>query len=220
MHITFDIDGVLADFGSAFVDILNKRHGLTVSKEAPRTWHWSDSIDGVTRAMEEDVFGAIRDDPEYADFWFTLAPLVTTDEVSRINKLSRRHVVTYLTNRTPWGQQADVRSTTEAWLRAQGLRCSENVYLARGGEKGRMGRMLGTQIAIEDSGENVVDYLDQGVAVTMLRRPYNESFVELVRNRGADIKNTLSEFLDLCWTLDARQEELLEARYTNRLAGV
>ncbi len=173
----------------------------------PQHWHWSEWVDGLTHDMESAAWDAIFENPKYRHLWYGLRPLCSTGEIARINLLSRKNLVTFVTNRSEKGQHTDVADVTRQWLHRQGLLPWQNAFLARRREKGRVARRLGTHIAIEDNGENALDYLDSGVGVALLRRPYNEAFVKLVEARGGYIVASVGEFLDMCFRFEVQQEE-------------
>lgn len=209
MNIVFDVDGVLADFSRGFCGVLKDMYGLDLDPRACKSWHWWEWVDGLTKEMEDTAWGAIFDDPKYATFWRDLQPLVTPREVERINDLSQRNLVSFVTNRSAVGQHANVVNVTRGWLAHEGFRSGANTYLAGSGQKGRRSKLLGAHIAIEDNGDNCIDFLDAGVAVAILRRPYNEGFVELVKARGGYAVDTLEEFLDILARFDVQQDDML-----------
>lgn len=218
MHIVFDVDGVLADFHIAYEKVL-----LSLYPDLPlvpggvkKAWHWSEWVDGLTKEMEDKAWVAIFEDPKYRDFWKDLPPLATPDDILRINRLSRTNIVSFLTNRSAEGQHAKVAGATQIWLDIHSFRTHANVFLAAAGKKGERARLLGGHLAIEDNGGNCIDFLESGIGVCMLRRAYNEGFVELVRARGGYIVDTLTEFLDLCFRFDAQQEDALAMQQTIR----
>lgn len=206
MNVTFDVDGVLADFSAGFCGVLKDLYGIELDPTACKSWHWSDWADGLTKEMEDQAWDAIFSDPRYRDFWADLGSFMSTEDVRRINKLSENHIVSYVTNRSASGQHKDVRKVTAQWLRHQGIR-QPLVFLARSGEKGRRSAALGTQIAIEDNGDNCVDYLDNGIGVAVLRRPYNEGYIEQIRVRGGYVVDMLPQFLDLLEGIEVVQRE-------------
>jgi hypothetical protein len=207
LHIICDVDGVLADFSKGFCGVLKDLYGLELDPRACKSWYWSDWADGLTKEMEDEAWKAIFEDPKYKAFWIDLSPLCSGQETLRINDLSRRNVVSFLTNRAAKGQHKNVAEDTRWWLEGQSLRTAANTFLADHGDKGKQARKLGAHLAIEDNGPNALDYLDNGIGVALLRRAYNESFVELVKARGGFIVDTLAEFLDMCFKFDAQQDQ-------------
>jgi hypothetical protein len=220
MNITFDVDGVLANFSKGFCGVLKDLYDIDLDPDGCKSWHWADWADGLTHEMETAAWEILMSDPKYASFWTDLDPLCTPAEVGRINTLSKQNIVSFVTNRSPREQHKFVALATKIWLCNQGFMTSENTFLATHGDKGVWGRRLGTHLAIEDNGDNCVSYLDHGIGVVMLRRAYNEAYVELLRARGGYIVDTLDEFLDLCFRLDAGQDDALKMSDTMRMQSV
>ncbi len=206
MNVAFDIDGVLANFAGGFSGVLKDLYGLDVDPQ-PQHWNLSAWVDGLTHGMESAAWDAIFENRKYRHFWYDLKPLCSTGDIARINLLSRKNLVTFITNRRARDQHLDVADVTRNWLQRQGLLPWQNTFLAGRRDKGKQARHLGTHLAIEDNGENCLAYLDSGVGVAMLRRPYNEAVVKLVEARGGYIVDSVSEFLGMCFRFEAQQEE-------------
>jgi hypothetical protein len=210
MHISFDIDGVLANFHRAFGRVL-REHGAGVDIQGPddcKAWGFHDWMDGITREAEAAAWDTVHNDPKQAAFWADLVPLVTSDEVAWINRLAQHHIVSFITTRPQQGQHENVIADTRAWLKCQGIRPYENVYAAEV-TKGRVARLLGSHLHIDDNGDNVIDLLDHGVAGALLRRPYNVAYQDMVVARGGYVVSTLGEFLGLCTAFGTRQDDML-----------
>ena len=204
MHITFDIDGVLANFAKGFAGVLEDLYDIKTDPNACKAWHWFEWVDDLTEQQEKNAWDAIFVDPRYHDFWRDLEPLCTDMDVKRINRLADDHVITFVTNRAASGQHDTALHQAREWLFRQGFRPSHNVFLAKA--KAERAKQLGTQVAIEDNGNNAIEYLDYGIHAVLLRRPYNEAFVELVKSKGGSVVDTLGEFINMCFQVDARQE--------------
>jgi len=205
MHVTFDIDGVLADFSKGHCGVLKDLYGLDIDPRACKAWHWADWVDGLTKEMEDKAWDAIFSDPKYATFWRDLDPLCTEQDIKRINDLAHRNIVSFVTTRAASGQHENVVVDTQGWLRDRRLHPWPNTYLTGSGGKGARAQLLGTHIAIDDNGDNCVDLLDHGVGAVLLKRAYNESFVDLIKTRGGYIVDSLEEFLVMCVQFDERQ---------------
>ena len=212
IHVAIDVDGVLADLDGEFRRLLKwKFPEIELPTDAPhaKTWGWT-WITSVTLDMEKKVWNSISETP---NFWRRLLPYSGLNEqLERLKTISDRHVFSYLTNRRPIGENSNVRYQTQTWLGAYGAPFSENVFLAPRGYKGQLAWSLGCHALIDDHGPNVMDALNYNLATTLLRRPYNEAYVELVRSRGGTVVDDLTEFVDLIMTMTVRQEEWLAGR--------
>ena len=208
MHIAFDVDGVLANFSKGFCAVLKDLFNIDIDPTECRSWHWWEWVDGLTEDMENQAWRSIFDDHKYRHFWTELEPLCTDADVKRINALSKEHVVTFITSRTEKAQHQNVCIVTQAWLHHEGFRAYPNVFISS--EKGKRAKELGVHVMIDDNGPNAIDLLDAGIATALLRRPYNESFVELVRAKGGVIVNSLDEFIDLCMKTQVHVEDYQE----------
>lgn len=98
-HYCFDVDGVVADFNTAFADLC-RRYGASVPHGPPTTWDW------VPVQCEDVAFTYVRDHPRW---WLSLSPIPGLDEAG-LRELVRRHDVSFLTAR-----DASSRITTR-WL--------------------------------------------------------------------------------------------------------
>lgn len=205
MHVAFDVDGVLANFSHGFSQVLHDLFGTPVvaGDFDVKSWNWADWMDGLTHEQERAAWEEVNRRPS---FWLDLDPFVDAQVVNRINRLGNDHQVSFLTNR-----RMTERPDTRLWLHTAGFRKYENVYtVMKQHGKGRSAHWLGANVAIDDNGPNVLDYLDNNVFACLLRRPYNEGFAELVKARQGRIVDTVEEFVDLLHVLAVRQDEVFD----------
>lgn len=163
------MDGVLADFASAFRAIEEKLFGPAVQEpvETPeeaqvRQEHGLQAV----RARQDAVWQDIQ---ATADFWLGLAPLEPT-AIRRLHEaaLANRWEVFFVTRR-PATAGETVQRQTQRWLAAQGFELPS--VLALSGSRGAVMRALRVHYLVDDSMENCLDTIADAAARTILVHP-------------------------------------------------
>ena len=173
IRVGFDLDGVLADFASAYREIELRLFG---DQEGERP-------DEPERQEIEEASGAanLPDDPRTsrrrrnavwkqieatADFWTTLRP-IDPGAVRRIHEMMLRHrwEVVFLTQR-PVTQGESVQRQSQRWLAEQGFDLPS--VLVIGGSRGTAARALRLDYHADDNLQNCIDVLSDSAAKPIL----------------------------------------------------
>jgi hypothetical protein len=213
LRIGFDMDGVIADFSSAFRDYEarlfgppsadgaqhdgreRRRDSDDPEKEEERQARArADVKTKVERRRREDaVWDAIESMP---NFWTTLRPL---DEraVGRIHELMLRHrwEVFFITQR-PFTEGETVQRQTQRWLVAQGFDLPSVLVLR--GSRGTAAAALGLDYHVDDRPQNCIDVAADSQAKTILIvSESNHTAIASARNLGIGVAHRINDALDI-----------------------
>lgn len=171
MTLGLDIDGVVADFITPFLKLLEARSGSgpidPVSITDPNFMqHPFLSKEIIFECMESASY-----DPE---FWRTMTPLLSTDQWQRLDRMSQAHEVVFITHR--WVRDTyDSHQITCDWLRWHGL--TRPIVHFTQEKKSSLIRKLGIELFVDDRHENCEDVATETDAVVLMpHRPYNQAF--------------------------------------------
>jgi len=183
LHVGIDVDGIVADFNTAFMDLFVKLTGedrFGTPRPDITCWNYSTEQFGYTKEQDRTVWQAIiRGD----SFWRDLPPYKGTLEF--LTTLSAMGVrVTFITSRV--GQ--NVVGQTRDWLTANGYPYPEVIISSN---KGDTCRRIGVTHYLDDKNENCTDVAGRGVSTWMLAHPYNQE------QPGVPRITALGEFLDV-----------------------
>jgi hypothetical protein len=206
LRIGFDMDGVLADFSSAFQQMEARLFGRggpiradrpeeeaekqSSGREAPRPD--APSADGHRRRSDA-VWKAIQDTP---GFWTTLKPL-DPSAVRRIRDQMVRYrwEVFFITQR-PETAGETVQRQTQRWLLAQGFDVPS--VLVIGGSRGAAASALRLNYHVDDSPQNCLDVMSEGRARPILVVPEdNAATRQRARTLGIGVARDIGECLDI-----------------------
>jgi hypothetical protein len=216
LRIGFDMDGVLADFSSAFheVEVRLFGRGKAIRPELPeeaeekqsggsatgthlRQGSGGQALDAGslddTRRRSEAIWNAIRSTP---GFWTTLKPLDPT-AVQRIRDQMIRHrwEVFFITQR-PETVGETVQRQTQRWLLAQGFDVPS--VLVIGGSRGAAAKALRLDYHVDDSPQNCLDVMSEGHAKPILIVPSgNEATARRARSLRIGVAKSIGECLDI-----------------------
>ncbi len=169
--VGLDIDGVVADFLSPFLLRLEKRVGKgPIPAESLRSVRLS-AHPVLTEEAVRDCSDAVRQDP---GFWDGLDSLLSGEQWSRLEELSQRGLLSFITHRT--GHESwDIHAVTSEWFRRHGI-TNPDVHLVEK-EKSAVVDKLGVVLFVDDNYENCQDVAEHTNArVLMPHHPYNRSF--------------------------------------------
>ena len=171
MTLGFDIDGVLADFITPFLKLLELRTGGRVidpdTITDPNFMHHP----YLTKQIIMECMESASHDPE---FWRALAPLPTPRQWRALDELSRDHQVVFITHR--WVRDTyDIHRVTCDWLNRHGV--SDPVVHFTQDRKSVLVKELNIKLFVDDRHENCEDVATAtDAAVFMPHRPYNQAF--------------------------------------------
>ena len=166
-----DIDGVVADFLSPFLLLLEKRTG-----KGPIPADSLVSIDftahpALTEEAVEACADAVKRDP---GFWTGLDSLLSREQWRRLEALNRRKRLSFITHRSG-GDGCDIRAVTAEWLQRHGI--TEPAVFFTDEPKSGFVEELGVALFVDDNYENCREVAEKtGARVMMPHHPYNRTF--------------------------------------------
>ena len=171
MKIALDIDGVLADFVTPFLQLLEQRVGGPSIDPASIT---DPNFQHHPFLTQELIYDCMVDTSYDAEFWRVLAPLPSQQQWQALNQVSRDNEVIFITHR--WVRDTyDINHVTSEWLRRHGI--DNPVVHFTQAVKSQLVRQLNVQLFVDDRHENCQDVATQTEAVVMMpHRPYNRAF--------------------------------------------
>jgi hypothetical protein len=213
LRIGFDMDGVVADFSSAFREVEERLFGpgAAVSagepekEEEAQTSAEGDAADAssgsedasasprAARRRRDQVWREIQ---TTANFWTTLKPL-DAGAVRRIHDLMLQHrwEVFFITQR-PRTDGDTVQRQTQRWLVEQGFDLPSVLVL--GGSRGAAAGALRLNYHVDDSPQNCVDVLSDSKAKPILVvDPDDETTVASARKLGIGTAPAIGAALDI-----------------------
>lgn len=198
LRVSFDLDGALADFASAFHAVEAKLFGVE-SDADPAPEEPKEAQQRQERGLRlapgrrEAIWREIEGTP---DFWRTLKPL-DPEAVSRIHELALRHSwhVFFITNR-PATAGETVQRQTQRWLSSLGYDLPSVIVLNR--SRGRAIRALEIDYHVDDSTENCLDVVADSTARPILVVPdVPDRARDANRKLGIAVVSTIGEALEI-----------------------
>jgi uncharacterized HAD superfamily protein len=169
MRIGIDVDGVLAAFNEAFIELIKHELNIElppVSGTYPDVWSYH-RRDGVSAKQDQQLWNVIKTTP----FWSTLHAMAgAPDAVRRLNALANMGNDVYFITSRPG---ALAKYYTEFWLRGHGM-MNPTVLIAI--DKGPIAEALNLNVFIDDKIENIKEVLmcAPWVKCYIVDAPYNQ----------------------------------------------
>ena len=223
------MDGVLADFASAFHAVEDRLFpdtpGLSAGQPETEEAAAESSTEPdpkpkepdnphETRRRREAIWSEIRATP---DFWTTLQP-IDRGAVRRIHQLMLQHrwEVFFITQR-PGTDGDTVQRQTQHWLVAQGFDLPSVLVIA--GSRGAAAAALRLDYHVDDSPQNCLDVMAAASAKAMLISSGTDQIVTTARKLGIGIASSIQPCLDLLDQLSAAQNNPTLLRRLAALVG-
>lgn len=199
IKVGFDIDGILARFNEAYINLIYTHTGIRLPDESdayPNTWHFERAA-GIEKSRENAMWKEIKDSPT---FWQMLRPYEDSISPMRrfatwVDEEANHDLETYyITNR----QGNRVLAQTDDWLldTYQEL-VYANTICAR--NKGKMAAALELDLYIDDKLENCEDVvrLSPQTRCFILDRPWNRGREVTGCKRLYDLGAYIDEIIEL-----------------------
>jgi hypothetical protein len=208
LRIGFDMDGVLADFASAFRDHDKQLFGADAHDaigEPEREEERQAAATNATlteervahararRRREEAVWKSIEETP---NFWASVRP-IDKKAVARIHQLMLRHrwEVFFITQR-PATAGDTVQRQTQRWLVEQGFDLP-SVLVIRG-SRGAAAKALALDYHVDDSPQNCMDVVADSSAKPILIVPAKfKTAIASARKLGIGVAHRIGDALDV-----------------------
>ena len=192
----FDIDGVLADFRTAFEH--ETRHHLSGPVDSDRA-----ETDAVTSQELKLIWARIMRTPN----WWTTVKAFEPDQIGRLYDLvrSRRWEVVFMTKR-PATLGEPVQFQTQHWLEQQGFHYPAVVTVP--GSRGELVNALRLDVMVDDQLLNCVDVVTSShTKALLLMRERGAQLEAQALERGIGVVRSLADAIDAMLTLDQMQDE-------------
>jgi len=190
LRIGFDLDGVVADFRTGFLDVARKTLGHAAIQRPASPLP---DVDAVSATDAKRVWKVITDTPNW---WLSLAPYEPA-QISRLYQLSRQHrwEVSFLTSRVPTAGDS-VQLQSQAWLEAHGFYLPAVVTVP--GSRGEIANALRLDVIIDDQFLNCMEILGASQAKTILILRMNDRDLERqATERGIGVVNRLEDVIEV-----------------------
>jgi hypothetical protein len=198
LKIGFDLDGVLADFRTAFREVaVRVLHHDADGSDAESTTLSPDELKRVWKAIERSH-----------NWWATLRPY-EPEQIARLYALARRGCweVVFLTKRPPSGGDS-VQFQTQWWLEQYGYPMPAVVTVP--GSRGDLANALRLDVVVDDQFVNCAEIISASTSKTMLmlREEEPPALRDHATARGIGVVSSLEESI----TLVERLQEILPRR--------
>lgn len=196
LRLGIDVDGVVADFRSAFRALAERELGADApGREAD-----------LAKPQIDRLWRTVAATPN----WWLDIPPYEPDQIARLYSRARqsRWEVFFMTSR-PVSDGDSVQLQTQVWLERQGF-FLPSVMTTPAGARGELARSLRLDLAVDDRLVNCLEVISasNSKAVMLLRESADPNAREAAEARGVGVVSTLAEALDAI----ERLEELMSKR--------
>ena len=196
LRLGIDVDGVVADFRTAFRAIAERELGI-----AP---------DDIEKELSKPEVERLWRNVSAASNWWLDVPAYEPDQIERLYAQVRRArwEVFFMTSRPPSAGDS-VQLQTQVWLERYGFYLP-SVLTTPSGARGELARALRLDLALDDRLVNCMEVISasNAKALMILRAPSEPRAAETAEARGIGVVATLGQALDAVERLD----ELLSTR--------
>jgi hypothetical protein len=201
LRLGFDMDGVLADFRSAFEVAARGAAQLPLSADPEE----AEGEPLSTREVKR-VWSLVKRTPN----WWTKLAAYEPAQIARLYAITRQRKweVVFMTRR-PETAGDPVQFQTQWWLESHGFYLPAVVTVP--GSRGDLANALRLDMIVDDQLHNCVDIVgaSPAKAVLLLRARDQQAIRQHAINRGIGVVSTLEEALDV---LERAQDVLVERR--------
>lgn len=196
LRLGIDVDGVVADFRSAFRAVAERELGI-----AP---------EDIDKELSKPDVERLWRNVSAASNWWLDVPAYEPGQIERLYAQVRRArwEVFFMTSRPPSAGDS-VQLQTQVWLERYGFYLP-SVLTTPSGARGELARALRLDLALDDRLVNCLEVISasNAKAVMILRPPAEPRAAETAEARGIGVVPSLSQALDAVERLD----ELLSTR--------
>lgn len=188
LRVGFDLDGVLADFRSAFADLARDvlHEDIDAGRSPDAQSRSSGDIDRVWQAIARSH-----------NWWTTITPF-EPDQIARLYTLAREGLweVVFLTKRPPSAGDT-VQFQTQWWLERHGYLLPSVITVP--GSRGELANALRLDLVIDDQLINCAEVLGASTtkAVLVLREGEADTLRSHATSRGIGVVSTLEQAVDV-----------------------
>ncbi len=190
LRIGCDLDGVVADFRTAFLEAA----AALLGREAiQRPASPMPDLDAVSAADAKRVWKVITDTPNW---WLGLAPYEPA-QIARLYQLARRFrwEVSFLTSRIPTAGDS-VQFQSQAWLEAYGFYMPAVVTVP--GSRGEIANALRLDLVIDDQFLNCLEVVGASQAkAILLLRVGDQKLEQQAVERGVGVVHRMDEVIEV-----------------------
>jgi len=171
MILGLDIDGVVADFLSPFLQVVARKTGMgAIAAETITDFNFKEHP-FLTEAIVWKSMEEVSYDPA---FWRGLSSLISDEDWHRLEALSGQGKLVFVTHRYE-RETYSIPQVSCDWLRRHGI--SRPVVYFTQSAKSALVDKLGVKLFVDDRHENCQDVAENTEAtVLMPHRSYNQSF--------------------------------------------